>query len=171
MNKYVTCCFTGHRPQKLGFRFDENSNECRNLKSSLKAEIINAINQGYKFFICGGGLGVDMYASNIIIDLKSEYPYISLHLALPCHNHTKLWKKEQTLAFKKIMSLSDKIIYVSEKDYFEGCMIIRNKYMIDNSNLLVAAFNGSPGGTKQTLEYAKKSYINIVVIEQKIPMD
>jgi uncharacterized phage-like protein YoqJ len=162
MDKFITCCFTGHRPQKL--HFQENSEECLDLKKRLRAAAVDAIERGYKYFICGGGLGIDLYAAEIIIDLKTEYPYVRLHLALPCLNHTKLWRSEQKRAFQEILRNADKIIYVSDRDYFEGCMHIRNKYMVDHANLVIAAYNGTSGGTQQTIAYAEKNYIDICLI-------
>ena len=51
-------------------------------------------------------------------------------------------------------------------------MLERNRYMVNNSSLLIALFNGKPGGTKSTIEYAKKQNLRIIVItsnERKIP--
>lgn len=164
MDKFITCCFTGHRPQKLPFHFQEDAAECRSLKQKLRAAVVDAIARGYKFFICGGGLGIDQYAAETVVDLKPAYPYIRLHLALPCLNHTKRWQPEQKRALNAVLPHADKIVYVSETDYFEGCMHIRNRYMVDHANLLIAVYNGSPGGTQQTIAYAEKQYIDINVI-------
>ena len=41
----------------------------------------------------------------------------------------------------------------------------RNKYMIDNSSVLIALFNGKAGGTKQTVDYAKQQGLEILTIE------
>ena len=40
----------------------------------------------------------------------------------------------------------------------------RNQFMIDNSSLVISLFNGKPGGTKKTLDYAKQQGLDIVVI-------
>ena len=41
----------------------------------------------------------------------------------------------------------------------------RNKYMIDNSSLVIALYNGKVGGTKQTIEHAKQQGPEVIVIE------
>ena len=55
--------------------------------------------------------------------------------------------------------------FVSDRPYFDGCMQKRNKYMIDNSSVLIALFNGKPGGTKITIDYAKQQGHEILTIE------
>ena len=166
MRKYDTCCFSGHRPHKLGFGFDFN-NKCGtflDLEKKLKAEIKNAIKEGYKFFISGAGLGVDMLAADIVIKLKRKHD-IQLCLAIPCLDHTKKWSQSDKSLYKKILKNSDEIFFVNNKNYFIGCMQARNKYLVDQSNRLIAVFNGEKGGTKQTIDYAKKSFLEIKIID------
>ena len=77
-----TCAFTGHRPQSLPFGFDESDKRCASLKSVMRDQIVALIeNEGVTHFITGMALGVDMYAAEIVLDLKSKYPHITLESA------------------------------------------------------------------------------------------
>ena len=44
-------------------------------------------------------------------------------------------------------------------------MIERNEYMLNNSSLVIALYNGLGGGTKSTIDKAKKKGIDVVVIK------
>ena len=44
-------------------------------------------------------------------------------------------------------------------------MMRRNRYMVDRSSLLLACFDGRPGGTMNTILYAERSGLKTVVIE------
>ena len=44
-------------------------------------------------------------------------------------------------------------------------MLERNRFMINNSSLVIALFNGTNGGTKKTLDYAKECGVKTVVLE------
>ena len=80
-----TCAFTGHRPQHLPFGMNENDERCVRLKEILKEEIINLIEaENVTHFITGMALGVDLYAAEIVLDLKARYPSITLESAIPC---------------------------------------------------------------------------------------
>ena len=165
MNKAFTCCFTGHRPHKLPFNLDDESGAALRLRARLKTELLTAIHQGYKYFICGGGLGVDMLAARQVLSLKEAYPFLRLCLALPCQNHTARWAPAQKQDMKALMEQADEIIYVTQGPYTEGCMQKRNQYMIDRSSRIIAVFNGTSGGTKLTLDYAEKSYIQAIIVD------
>lgn len=87
-----TCAFTGHRPQSLPFGFDESDKRCTSLKSVMRDQIVALIeNEGVTHFITGMALGVDMYAAEIVLDLKSKYPHITLESAIPCETQAIKW--------------------------------------------------------------------------------
>ena len=165
-NKNQTACFTGHRPQKLPWGFNENDVGCLAMKEITKIEIQNAIiNYGITHFISGMAIGFDIIAAELVLELKKDYPFITLECAIPCKEQDKLWRQEQKERYRNILSQADKVTCVSDKPYFDGCMQKRNKYMIDNSSVLIALFNGKAGGTKQTVDYAKQQGLEILTIE------
>ena len=40
----------------------------------------------------------------------------------------------------------------------------RDRYMVDHASLLIAAFDGSAGGTRYTVEYALRRLVSVVDI-------
>lgn len=54
-----------------------------------------------------------------------------------------------------------------QEAYTPGCMMRRNRYMVDASRILIAAFDGRPGGTARTLEYAALRKLEII----QLPID
>lgn len=69
-----TLCFTGHRPQKLPWGENEDDERCKKMKKTLKEKIIEAIKNGYIYFISGLALGFDIISAEMILELKKEYP-------------------------------------------------------------------------------------------------
>lgn len=81
------CCFTGHRPQKLPFGFNESDERCVLLKQKIREKVeYLIIKQGVTHFIVGMALGVDIYSAEIVLALKEKYPQITLECAIPCKN-------------------------------------------------------------------------------------
>lgn len=109
-------------------------------------------------------LGIDMIAAEIVLKLKKKHPSIKLECAIPCLNQTSSWQKNSIKRYQEILSKADKITKVSDVNYFNGCMQKRNEYMLNKSSLLMAVFNGSAGGTKHTVDLAKRKGIEIVII-------
>lgn len=163
--KFYTCCFTGHRPKNLPWGYKEKGVKFFIFKNKLKKIIKQSIKAGYVYFISGMALGIDILCAEIILKLKTKHYNIKLECAIPCKNQTEKWKTESIDRYNKILTLADKITYTSNSNYYNGCMQKRNKYMIDSSNLLIAVFNGSNGGTKQTIDYAYKNKIKVFLLK------
>ena len=53
------CAFTGHRPNKLPWRYNENTPGCVALRKILAEQIAALANNGYTNFLSGMALGVD----------------------------------------------------------------------------------------------------------------
>ncbi len=160
-----TCCFTGHRPQKLGY--GENSIQCDELKNKLSELIRELIEkEGVTHFISGVALGVDTYAAEIVLSLKAQYPYITLECAIPCETQAIKWNERDRDIYYDILSKCDKETLLQQK-YTADCMQRRNEYMVDNSDFVIAVWNGQPSGTGNTVKYAQQNSKSIFLIEPK----
>lgn len=157
-----TCCFTGHRPQKLGY--GENSIQCDELKNRLEELIIELIEKGgVTHFVSGVALGVDTYAAKIVLNLKTRYPDITLECAIPCENQAEKWNERDRDVYYDLISKCDKETLLQQK-YSSDCMKKRNEYMVDNSDYVIAVWNGKPSGTGNTVKYAMKNNKKVLLI-------
>lgn len=152
-----TCAFTGHRYQKLPWGNKEKDPRCKKMKQQLKKEIIKAIESGYKNFICGMALGFDTIVAEMIIELKNSYPNIKLIGAIPCKQQDKYWCKKDKLKYKKLLTQLDSIRCLYDEYIGPECMLERNRYMINNSSLLIALYDGLGGGTQKNNQLRKKT--------------
>ena len=163
LDRATTCCFTGHRCQKLPWRFKENDLRCIKMKESTKAKIVTAIQNGYNTFISGMAIGFDMICAEIVLDLRRSYP-IQLVCALPCKTQASKWSTAYKERYYNILKQADSI-HCDREFYTDTCMQERNEYMINHSSLVIALYNGLPGGTAKTLQYAKQQKCNIEIID------
>ena len=155
-NTVRRCCFTGHRPFKLGITEEE-------AKILLEAAADEAIKDGYTEFFSGMAEGIDVWAAEIIIKKKAEYPDIKLICVLPYASTGERRSYEKRIKFDSIIKNADEVVVISPK-YTPYCFFERNKYMTDRSERLIAAFNGAAGGTKYTVDYALEKGLEVVNI-------
>ncbi|MCH5157436.1 MAG: DUF1273 family protein [Clostridiales bacterium] len=160
-----TACFTGHRSQKLPWKFNEEDDRYLAIKKTLRKEIEKAIQGGYTTFLCGMALGFDMLCAETVLNLKKQYNHIKIIGALPCKNQDELWSPNEKNRYRQLLGKLDGIRCIYDKYIGNECMIERNKYMVNNSSLMIALYNGCSGGTKATIEYAKKQKLQIVTIK------
>lgn len=161
-----TVCFTGHRPNKLG-GFDERNPVADYVKQELKTAVLWAIKDGYRRFICGGALGVDTWAAEIVLSMKEDHPDVTLTIARPFKSQASRWKFADVERFNFICSLADEVVDVCEDGYAAWKMQKRNEWMCDHSELIVAVWDGGDGGTKNCFDYAKQKDLEFVKIDPR----
>ncbi len=150
------CCFTGHRPEKL----DITEAEVRPL---LRAAVIAAAEDDFTTFITGMARGIDIWAAEEVLDLRRTSPSIRLVCAVPYPtfgNSRGKYEKEQ---YNRILSMADYTEIIAPT-YSSSCFQKRNIWMVDRSSRVIAAFNGSKGGTKNTVDYALSKGVEVINI-------
>lgn len=159
------CAFTGHRPQRFPWRYNEKDPRCEALKAVLAEQIGILIRAGTLDFFSGMALGVDTWSASAVITLREKNPAIKLHCVLPCEKQEIKWSFAARETYYRILKQADSIQYVS-RYYHNGCMMERNRQLVDLSSVLLAVYNGQPsGGTAATIRYAREQKKRILCID------
>ena len=144
MGKEHTCCVTGHR--------DIPAEKVLYVQNSVYQEVKQAINRGYTHFISSFAPGVDLIFAEAVADLKVNYP-ITLEAAIPYLGRLNT----PDVTFQRLIKECD-TVKVHMTQYSKGCFMVRNRYMVDCSTLVIAVHDGrKTGGTAATIRYAHKS--------------
>lgn len=161
------CSCTGHRPQKFPFEYSRRSKEYLTYFKELENKIKTAITEyGVTHFISGMAIGVDLDFAQIVLKYRKKYS-LTLECAVPCSNQTLKWDKKDIARYNRILKKADSITLVSER-YTPECMLKRNRYMVDKSDLVIAVFNGiEKGGTWYTIQYAERRSVPILILNLK----
>ena len=78
-----SCAFTGHRPHKLPWRYNETDSRCSALKAALAGQVTRLVDAGVTDFYSGGADGVDCWAALIVLELRKKNSALRLHMLLP----------------------------------------------------------------------------------------
>ena len=147
--KKTRCCFTGHRPQKLHRPIDD-------IKVDLENEILAAIKDGYTTFITGMAYGTDIWAGNIVVRLKDRFPDLKLIAAVPFPEFPDGWEIEWQQKYQKLLASADLVKTICPA-YSDTAYQARNEWMVDHSSKVIAVYDGMAGGTRNTINYARKN--------------
>jgi len=158
------CSFTGYRFKKLYEAFGGQS-DITGLKNKLNAEIDDLISRDFSVFQCGMALGSDMLFAEAALEFKKKYPRVKFNAIIPCTGQEKSWNQKQREKYHYLLENASEIKFLSNSAYFDGCMQIRNRYLVETCDLLLAVYDGKRGGTMQTVEYAKKNNKKIRIID------
>lgn len=167
----MVICATGHRSDKLGCGkgddWSSKSPKLQPVRQKIEAKLRNILDfqilAGETKFelISGMALGVDQLFFSVGNQLRKEYAEqgvaIVLTTAVPCIEQDGIWKDDCKISYAAMLKAADKKVRISNKKYQDdkGCMQRRNRFMVDNADMVLAYHDGSEGGTKNCVDYAK----------------
>jgi uncharacterized phage-like protein YoqJ len=105
-----------------------------------------------QWLISGMALGVDQWAVEEALLLK-----VPVLAAIPCREQEKFWGTAAKGKYFDLLAKTQAQQYVTEGPYFKHVMQTRNEWMVDRANVVVAIFDGTPGGTANCVKYAIES--------------
>ena len=149
---------------KLPWGMREDDPRCLELKLELAARLEAIYALGYRHFLCGMAIGCDMYFAEAVLALKEAHGDVTLEAAIPFGDQPGRWNAEQRRRYNELIDMADKVT-VLQIGYTSDCMMRRNRYMVDRSSLLLACYDGRPGGTMNTILYAERSGVQVIVVE------
>ena len=148
-----TVCFTGHRsiPREEALR----------LPALLEEVIGELCERGATTFRAGGAMGFDTLAALKVLDMKEKYPEIRLELVLPCRDQTRGWDEISVKTYQYILSRADSHEFLFDT-YFDGCMLTRDRRLVEGSDVCVAYCTRSRGGTAYTYTHALRQGLEAI---------
>lgn len=150
--------FTGHRPDKLGGYKLPNPTYlkvCQAIDAKLRELKPEKV-------ISGMALGIDQWGA--FIAHKLGIPFIA---AVPFLGQEKAWPLASQKTYHQFLKLASEVVIVSEGGYSAEKMQIRNEWMIDRADIVLACWDGSSGGTRNAVMYAEKIGKPVIRINPK----
>ena len=141
---------TGHRPPKLG-------GYSRLVESRLEWFACDVLRQlGATQVISGMALGWDQALAEAARQLS--IPYIA---AVPFAGQESRWPEPSRNKFNHLLESAEQVIVVSEGGYSPHKMQIRNEWMVDHCEYVLAMWDGSSGGTANCIKYANQVGVTV----------
>lgn len=147
--KEKICCFCGHR-------------DCDSLmREQIKEKITDLIeNQGITVFYSGGMGNFDMLCGSVVREFKQKYEDIRLCLVAPY-----MTKKLNTDRAYYNEMYDEIIIPDLGEVHYKRAITERNKWMVDQSDVVLCYVTRSSGGAYTMREYAAKTDKNVILTD------
>lgn len=149
----MNIAITGHRPDSLDKDYSYTSDLWRYIYDELESTFTK-INP--KKIYTGMALGVDTVAAEIAI--KMGIPYVA---CVPFPGQEEVWTPAQQVHYNMLKEFADSVVNVSPGPMQPSKYQIRNQYMVDNADIVVAVWNGWKGGTRNCVEYALRQQVPV----------
>lgn len=139
---------TGHRPNKFQGGYDYYHPQRIWIREQMKRTLVD--------------LNADKTRSGMALGIDQDFAQVSLELAipftaaLPFIGQESRWPKSSQDYYWWLIERADDVVVVSPGEYSAQKMQVRNEWMVNHCDVLLAVWDGSDGGTGNCVRYADR---------------
>jgi uncharacterized phage-like protein YoqJ len=151
---------SGYKPLELGI-FKNDHPSVLFIKAAIKKALIPMMEEGLEWVLISGQLGVELWAAEVIFDLKSEYPEIKLAVITPFLDQEASWSENNTEWYRSILAKADFIDSVTKKGYEKPWQFrLKNNFFIEKSDSLLLLYDHEKEGSPRYIYEMALQYQN-----------
>lgn len=158
----------GHKPNRLFGYYGKKDlyEKLRDLIEVRLSEITEAV-EGNILLVNGLALGTDRIFSKISFELAKQDDRYFTEALIPYAKYEANWPQESQEEYYDLLKQFDVVTYMTKKDYLPSLALKRDKYMINESDFLLAVYTGGKGEILDAIKYAKKVDVPIIRIRPR----
>lgn len=147
------CALTGHRTVGRDLSKEKLNHLLRML----------IVDKNVDTFYCGMAMGFDLLACEMLLDLQKIYPQVKVVACIPCPGQSDLFPEREKIRYRELLKRCNSNVLIS-LSYTKFCMHMRNRYMVDNADYLLAYCHKPTGGSAGTVKYAQQKGIPVYFV-------
>lgn len=156
MDRLKVMYISGYRSFELGV-FKENDPKITVIKKVLKKEIQQLVEEGLEWVLTSGNLGIETWVTEVVAELKQEYPEVKLGIIYPFKEFGNNWNENNQEKLRMAEQLADYVEAVSHQAY-QSPSQLRNhtRFLLDHTDGCLLIYDPEfPGKTQYFLKEAQ----------------
>lgn len=163
------CTFTGPKPTRFKFKYNEDYRLCKKIKKSMMTQMKRLYNEkGVRRFYITGAVGVQIWAGELALQLKSQPGYgdIELAIALPFPGYDRQWDIKSRKRMESLIRNSTECVTIGQTASREN-YVQTNTYLVNHAQFLIAVSRHTDdllSDMTQVETYAHQKELSIIFI-------
>ncbi|BGE82421.1 DUF1273 domain-containing protein [Staphylococcus petrasii] len=136
-----TLYVTGYKSFELNI-FKDDMPEVKYLKAFIKHKLLQYIDEGLEWVLIQGQIGIELWAAEVVLDLKQTYPELKLGIITPFYGHTSKWNEVNQAKYNSIVEKADFLESVHHTEY-EGPFQFKqtDQFMLDHTDMTLLIYD------------------------------
>ncbi|MBO0468955.1 DUF1273 domain-containing protein [Enterococcus sp. DIV0242_7C1] len=155
MENVKTLYVTGYKSFEIGV-FQDNDPKIIVIKNVLKREIMGFLDAGLEWVLVSGNLGTEIWAAEVVAELKNDYPELKLGVIYPFKEFGSNWNEKNQTNLEKIERLADFVDSVSHQPYQSPAQLkMHTRFLLEHTGASLLIYDQEyPGKTEYFLKDA-----------------
>ncbi|MGD7045394.1 DUF1273 domain-containing protein [Jeotgalibacillus proteolyticus] len=118
---------SGYKSHEIGI-YKQSDPAVKIIKKAIKQHIEAKVGEGLEWVLVSGQLGVEMWAAEVVIELKDRFPELKLAILTAFEKHEEKWNENNQEMYQQVVLEADFVDAISKKPY-------QNPQQLKNKNL------------------------------------
>ncbi|MEH7253760.1 MULTISPECIES: DUF1273 domain-containing protein [Bacillaceae] len=151
---------SGYKPFEIGV-FKNDHPSVFFIKEAFKKALVPLLEDGLEWVLISGQLGAELWAAEVVFELKLEFPEIKLAVITPFLEQEATWSENNTEWYKSILAQADFVDSVTKKGYEKPWQFrLKNQFFIDKSDALILFYDQEKEGSPRYIYEMAVQYQN-----------
>ena len=139
---------TGYKAYEFGI-FKNDHEAVQFIKKAIRQRLLPLVEEGLEWVIISGQLGTELWAAEVVDEMKDDYPNLKLGVLTPFLNQEEGWNETNQEYYRSVLAKADFVQSIFQKAY-EGPYQLKAKtnFMIRKSEAILIVYDpereGSP---------------------------
>ena len=143
----------GFRMHELGI-FNQKHPGIPFIKKAIENQLRTLLDEGLKWVIITGQMGTELWAAEVALELKEEFPHLQLAVIPPFAEQEKNWNEEKQEYYHSILSRADFVKPVSNLPYQNPKQFRQaNEFLLAHSDGILLFYDDEK---ESTVKYIKE---------------
>ncbi|WP_377888889.1 SLOG family protein [Alkalihalobacillus sp. R86527] len=147
---------TGYKAHEIGI-FNDDHPGLHIIKTALRTRISQLIeDMQFEWILISGQTGIELWAGEVALDLREEFPELKLAVLTPFLDQEKKWKESSQEYYHMILSEADFVETITNRPYENpGQLKAKNEFLVKKSDAMLILYDeDTPGSPDYYLKEA-----------------
>ncbi|MFD3260788.1 DUF1273 domain-containing protein [Paenibacillus lentus] len=136
---------TGYRAHELGI-YNNKHKGIPYIQQAMRNKLIPLLEEGLEWVITPGQYGVDLWACEVAISLKAQYPQLKCSIITAFSNPEEKWSDEKKIYYEELLRSIDYYAAVSKEPYLgKWQFIARDELLLRKTDGILLVYDEEMG--------------------------
>lgn len=139
---------TGYKAHEIGIYNDDHPG-LHIIKTALRTRMSQLIeDMQFEWVLISGQTGIELWAGEVALDLREEFPDLKLAVLTPFLDQEKKWKESSQEYYQMILSEADFVESITNRPYENpGQLKAKNEFLIKKSDAMLILYDEDTKGS------------------------
>lgn len=138
---------TGYKPMELGI-FSDKHPGVSIIKRALASRMLSFVEEGTEWFVTSGASGVELWASEVVISLREQYPQVKLSILTPFLEQESRWPDHAKEQYYQVLNQADHVASITNRPYESPTQLkLKNEFIVQKSDGLLVVYDEESRGS------------------------